>query len=179
MKANIPLNTVENSAFKQFLEKYTGKKTPSQSLLRKTFLPNLCEKSLISPILLFIENLDEHHSAASSKIHKLFENDLQTLKSELSNLSNVFQFLPIAITKLEARQLVVDADSFLNNVKLSLPNQVYREKWQQIVDKNPDLQVVVNSTLFASVPIVSVDVERFFGGMSPIMSPQRHLLSIE
>ena len=103
----------------------------------------------ISPILLFIENLDEHHSAASSKIHKRIENDLQTLKSELSNLSNVFQFLPIAITELEARQLVVDADSVLNNVKISLPNQVYREKWQQIVDKNPDLQVVVNSTLFA------------------------------
>ena len=64
----------------------------------------------------------------------------------------------------------------INNVKISLPNQVYREKWQQIVDKNPDLQVVVNSTLFASVPIVSVDVERFFSGMSSIMS---HLLSIE
>ena len=76
----------------------------------------------ISTILLFIENLDEHHSAASSKIHKLIENDLQTLKSELSNLSNVFQFLPIAITKLEACQLVVDADSVLNDVKISLPN---------------------------------------------------------
>ena len=56
----------------------------------------------------------------------------------------------------------MDADSVLNNVKISLPNQVYREKWQQIVDKNPNLQVVVNSTLFASFPIMSVDVERFF-----------------
>ena len=62
----------------------------------------------------------------------------------------------MAITKLEARQLVVDADSVLNNVKISRPNQVYREKWQQIVNKNPDLQVVVNSTLFASVPTWSV-----------------------
>ena len=73
----------------------------------------------------------------------------------------------------------MDADSVLNNVKISLPNQVYREKCQQIVVKNPDLLVVVNSTLFASVPIVSVDVEHFFSGMSSIMSRQRHLLSIE
>ena len=53
MKGNIPLNTVEKSAFKQFSEKYTGKKTPSQSQLRKTYLPNLCKKSLTTTLQSF------------------------------------------------------------------------------------------------------------------------------
>ena len=101
------------------------------------------------------------------------------LSSSSSENNDYFADLTVAITKFEARQLVVDADSVLNNVKISRPNQVYREKWQQIVDKNPDLQVVVNSTLFASIPIVSVDVEHFLSGMSSSMSPQRHVLSIE
>ena len=112
------------------------------------------------------------NSRLSSRQQLLFSS------SSIEN-NDYFADLTVAITKLEARQLVVDADSVLNNVKISLPNQVYREKWQQIVDKNPDLQVVLNNTLFASVPIVSVDVERFFCGISSIMSPQRHVLSIE
>ena len=52
MKANIPLNTVENSAFKEFLEKYTVKKTPSQSLSFREIFNNrpsiICKYSILS-----------------------------------------------------------------------------------------------------------------------------------
>ena len=38
---NIPLAKVEGKFLKPFLEKYTGKVLPSQSTLRKTYLPKM------------------------------------------------------------------------------------------------------------------------------------------
>ncbi|KAF2894828.1 hypothetical protein ILUMI_11351 [Ignelater luminosus] len=40
IRADIPLNKLNCDAFRQFLEKYTGKKTPNESTLRKTYLPD-------------------------------------------------------------------------------------------------------------------------------------------
>lgn len=355
MKANIPINAVENETFKDFLEKYTGKKSPSQSLLRKSYLPRICEKSLeasiesfknspyyiivdeatdacgrnvcaglvgsfnsvekptavdiaelcdtnhrtivqfvnnvnakvagddfsnlkllitdgasymlkagsilketfddlchvtcishalhrlaefvrskhplcdefvslmkkllrknnfnkklykemtklplprhpittrwgtwlesaffysenIDAILHFIDNVDSDQSAASLKIHQLVHNQRNSLKSKLSDLQSLFQFLPSTIKKLQARQPIADVISILDNVKVSLPNEIYSEKWEKIIGKNPDLSTVLRRPLFALAPVVSVDVERFFSSMSAILSPERQLLSLE
>ncbi|KAF2896958.1 hypothetical protein ILUMI_09220 [Ignelater luminosus] len=40
IRADIPLSKLNCDAFRQFLEKYTGKKTPNESTLRKTYLPD-------------------------------------------------------------------------------------------------------------------------------------------
>ncbi|KAF2887768.1 hypothetical protein ILUMI_18405, partial [Ignelater luminosus] len=40
IRADIPLSKLNCDAFRQFLGKYTGKKTPNESTLRKTYLPD-------------------------------------------------------------------------------------------------------------------------------------------
>ncbi|KAF6210688.1 hypothetical protein GE061_013795 [Apolygus lucorum] len=45
LKANIPLNKVDNEEFKSFLSKYTGRKIPCESSLRKTYVASTYEKN--------------------------------------------------------------------------------------------------------------------------------------
>ncbi|KAF6217315.1 hypothetical protein GE061_001669 [Apolygus lucorum] len=46
LKANIPLNRLENDAFRNFLGRYTGKKIPHESTLRKNYISQIYEKTL-------------------------------------------------------------------------------------------------------------------------------------
>ena len=46
--ADIPWNKLKNEKFKDFLEKYTGRKVPDESTPRKTYLKPLYIKVLVS-----------------------------------------------------------------------------------------------------------------------------------
>lgn len=46
VESNIPLHKVNCKSLNEFLDKYTGHKTPDESTLRKTYLPNLYRKKI-------------------------------------------------------------------------------------------------------------------------------------
>lgn len=46
LAANIPLNKLSNSKFREFLEKYTGKHIPHESTLRKGYVDNVYNETI-------------------------------------------------------------------------------------------------------------------------------------
>lgn len=123
--------------------------------------------------------LEEKDSKIISKLKKAISN--QYLEPSLYEVHK-FKFLTEAITRLEKQGMTVTEQwAILTSVKGKL-NDVYLEKLDKVLMKNPDLNFFEKMPVDQKIkcehtPMVSVEAERSFSQYKYVLSDRRHSLT--
>lgn len=103
--------------------------------------------------------------------------------------SNSYNFLSDSILSLEKNGLTInEVSKIINTIRVNLTNTKYRNRFNEIISKNPDLDFFMKfnvlkckkkDRIFNKAPLTTAEVERSFSSLNDILKSKRLNMSVK